>query len=238
MIFTIDGTPIPKVRHRSAIRHGRIFCYDSQQNSKTAVSWMLKSQLNNALNAPSTKAIAKAAKDILTANAFQVDFEFHVSPPLSKSTSERCRLLWFGIPAEKPDIDNLVKFYLDAANKVIWPDDKKIVELNAKKIYSEFSQTIMKVTGRNEMQKDENVQGILSIFSPNRYYEMLRDVKFLAEMEGTPSQTPEQRALNAAYIISKFADTYSDELHKIKKKYPGYWKDFISVVPSQPKELS
>ncbi len=227
MIFTIPGDPVHKVRHRSCIRHGKIHSYDSQSLTKNAVSWHLKLHLNKALNSkdPSIAKVANLLKDYAS---FDVKFEFHIAPPSSLSAINRSLLLWFGIPDKKPDIDNLVKFYLDAGNGILWPDDKKIVELKAAKIYAENPQTIIHVTGRNHMETNDQIRGILGVFSPTRYYEMLSDIKFLAAMESESSRSQNHKARDAAYILSKFADTYSDELHKIKKHFPGYWKDCIS----------
>ncbi len=223
MIFTIDGTPVPKLRHRSAIVKGKIRCYDSQETTKTMVSWKLKAQLKSALESKD-KTILESARSIVDAHAFDVEFEFHMTPPISKSTSERHRLLWTGFATEKPDIDNLVKFYLDAANKVIWSDDKKIVEVKAKKIYSEVSKTIITITGKSNMASNDKIDGILGVFPPNRYYEMLHELKLLAAIESTPNRSFQKKAEDAAYVISRFADGYSEELMKIKKKFPGYWQ--------------
>lgn len=41
------------------------------------------------------------------------------------------------LPAKKPDIDNIIKSILDALNSVCYPDDKQIVTIIAKKIYSD-----------------------------------------------------------------------------------------------------
>ena len=34
----------------------------------------------------------------------------------------------------RPDLDNLVKLWLDAANHILWNDDRQIVQIDAKKI--------------------------------------------------------------------------------------------------------
>lgn len=38
------------------------------------------------------------------------------------------------IPKARPDLDNLVKLILDAANGVLWADDSQVVHLEAEKI--------------------------------------------------------------------------------------------------------
>lgn len=234
MIITLMGEPTAKSRHRTCIRHGKIHSYDTQGIDKTAVAWRLSSHLRAALQSNFPEVVAEAEL-IQSADAYFVDFEFHVIPPLSLSTVQRSLLLWFGQPIVKPDLDNLVKFYLDAGNKILWSDDKKIVELKAKKIYSEVSQTIITVSGKKMTKNTGKIEGILGLFPPNRYHEMLSDIKFLAEIESIPNRSQQSKAADAAYIISRFADAYSDELRKIKQKYPGYWQDCVTKEFLEPK---
>lgn len=46
--------------------------------------------------------------------------------------------IWY---TNKPDIDNLVKFVMDALNTIYWKDDKQIVHVVASKQYSEKPRT-------------------------------------------------------------------------------------------------
>ena len=39
-------------------------------------------------------------------------------------------------PNKRPDIDNSIKLYLDALNKVAYKDDTQVVEISAKKMYA------------------------------------------------------------------------------------------------------
>lgn len=41
-----------------------------------------------------------------------------------------------GFHTSRPDIDNLVKFYMDVANGILYEDDKQVVRLEATKVYS------------------------------------------------------------------------------------------------------
>ncbi len=227
MIFTLHGDPISKMRHRSCLRHGKIHSYDLQASDKTTTSWKLHCQLKDAMES-CDEELSIDATLLKFSEAFSVEFEFYMQPPASLSTPQRNRLLWMRFPIVKPDIDNLVKFYLDAANDILWPDDKKIIELKATKIYSEVPQTTIKVIGQNLMAENEKVQGILGVFSPHRYHEMLRDIQLLAEMESVPNRSQQRKAADAAYVLSRFADSYSEDLKKINKKYPGYWEGCIS----------
>ena len=74
----------------------------------------------------------------------KVTLSFHFKPP--KSWSDRKKLLAIGqYKRTKPDIDNLIKTVLDAANKKVWQDDNQIVEISSLKQYAEVPKIIMEV---------------------------------------------------------------------------------------------
>ncbi|WP_180548886.1 RusA family crossover junction endodeoxyribonuclease [Staphylococcus haemolyticus] len=74
----------------------------------------------------------------------KVTLLFYFKPP--KSWSNRKKLLAIGqYKRTKPDIDNLMKTVLDAANKKVWQDDNQIVEISSLKQYAEVPKIIMKV---------------------------------------------------------------------------------------------
>lgn len=52
-------------------------------------------------------------------------------------------------PAVKPDIDNFVKAFFDAANLILWLDDAQVVDLHAQKRYGTpgIAFTIFTITG-------------------------------------------------------------------------------------------
>ncbi len=67
-----------------------------------------------------------------------VDITFY--RPVQKSLSKKERLLrLLGVhrPVVKPDLDNYIKSAFDALNGVLWVDDAMVVDLHAKKFYSE-----------------------------------------------------------------------------------------------------
>ena len=74
----------------------------------------------------------------------KVTLSFYFKPP--KSWSSRKKLLAIGqYKRTKPDIDNLIKTVLDAANKKVWQDDNQIVEISSLKQYAEVPKIIMEV---------------------------------------------------------------------------------------------
>jgi len=45
----------------------------------------------------------------------------------------------------KPDIDNLIKFVLDAGNKILWHDDSQVYKVEMEKIYCEEPCTLLEI---------------------------------------------------------------------------------------------
>lgn len=67
-----------------------------------------------------------------------ITFRFYkIKPPsMSKKVKE-----W----TKKPDLDNLIKLSLDAMNKIFFQDDSQIVEIIARKEYSDTPRTYVEI---------------------------------------------------------------------------------------------
>jgi Holliday junction resolvase RusA-like endonuclease len=69
---------------------------------------------------------------------------YPVPASYSKTRTKDC-LEGLERPTKKPDIDNVIKAYLDSMNKIIYLDDTQIVELHSTKVYGEpFVEVIIK----------------------------------------------------------------------------------------------
>ncbi|WP_289687692.1 RusA family crossover junction endodeoxyribonuclease [Faecalibaculum rodentium] len=67
--------------------------------------------------------------------------------PKSASKKKRQQMLDGELhPTKKPDTDNLAKIVLDALNGIAYADDKDIVRLNVKKIWSEQPRVDVKIS--------------------------------------------------------------------------------------------
>jgi Holliday junction resolvase RusA-like endonuclease len=55
----------------------------------------------------------------------------------------------FLMPTSKPDLDNICKLVLDAANGILWHDDSQIVGLDLAKAYGEKPGYIISVEAYN-----------------------------------------------------------------------------------------
>jgi len=87
---------------------------------KDDVAWQIKSQFNR-------EPIDSPVRVIIT---------FFM--PIPKSWTKKRKAQAPGTShVYTPDIDNLVKGAFDAANGILWEDDKIVSELDARKVYSE-----------------------------------------------------------------------------------------------------
>ena len=119
--FELFGNPVAQQRPRFARKGAFVSCYDAQAKLKDGYRWQIKSQFREK---PLTTPLA-------------LDLIFFMPIPKSSSGIKK-RQMGNGIIAhtKKPDIDNLQKFVLDCLNKLAFEDDSQIVEIRAKKIYS------------------------------------------------------------------------------------------------------
>ncbi|OFM14794.1 Holliday junction resolvase [Staphylococcus sp. HMSC059E03] len=89
--------------------------------------------------------IQKQMPKAMLENNLIVTIEFLFNPPQSWSNKKRLAMIG-QYKRTKPDIDNLIKTVLDAANKHLWKDDNQIVEVRSFKKYADESKIVMSVT--------------------------------------------------------------------------------------------
>ncbi len=114
--FYLPGEPVSLKRPRFG-KHGCV--YDSQRQIKIASKLLIKSQF----------------KGGLLTDPLAVDLVFKMTIPNSFSHAKKNRLNG-AHHTKKPDVDNMMKFYLDVMNGVVFKDDSQITQLSARKIYS------------------------------------------------------------------------------------------------------
>lgn len=206
----IPGDPIPQMRHRRrSLPDGRVFEYDPQSKEKLVIGQIMKCQYKN----------------IVDYSCYDVDFTFHL--PYPNVTANNSIDVWLNQTTGRPDLDNLAKFYLDCGNDILWSDDKKIISLNAVKFYSENPRTVINFFGHS-MEIDPHVKDILTLFDPSALRNMCNDIfNYLAykqDVLGNCDGYSQSVLPETAMLLSKLADCYSNDLKRIAKKYPGYWK--------------
>ncbi|MEK5452690.1 MULTISPECIES: RusA family crossover junction endodeoxyribonuclease [Staphylococcus] len=79
---------------------------------------------------------------LLTDKNLKVSLYFYFEPP--KSWSKKRKLIAIvTYKRTKPDVDNLIKTVLDAANNHVWQDDNQVVYIDSYKMYAEESKIVM-----------------------------------------------------------------------------------------------
>lgn len=117
--FTIPGNPIPLSRPRTWVRGGRSVTYNPQQK--------LIDQIKDCLRAFKIEMIDKP---------IEIKILFYMQVPSSYSLKKQKEMM--DQPhVKRPDIDNLIKFILDAMNGIILKDDSMIFSLQARKCYGD-----------------------------------------------------------------------------------------------------
>jgi crossover junction endodeoxyribonuclease RusA len=119
--FYVPGTPQPLKRHRMT-RRGRV--YDPSAEDKR--EWM--------------KVAQSFCPTVPLSGALKVNLEFIMPRPKSHfGTGKNDGKLKPSAPVyhlHTPDLDNLVKFVLDAMNGKFYADDAQIVSIECNKIFS------------------------------------------------------------------------------------------------------
>lgn len=118
----IPGEPKTKLRPRFSRFKRFVRTYDSQSEERDTVKWQLRSRMlgRDPLDGP-----------------LRVDLIFIF--PVPKSRRNRKEIYH----SVKPDIDNCIKWILDAGNEILWHDDKQIVNVYSIKIYGDNPRTII-----------------------------------------------------------------------------------------------
>lgn len=227
MLIVIPGDPIAKARsRRRRLADGRIMDYDPQQIEKNKASQYLTWYVQTYFDSEVDEKIMEAS-DLASADAFVLDVVLHIPIPKSDSAPVRNAKLWGLIPHnQKPDSSNLLKFYEDAANSVLYDDDSMLCHVSAKKKWSDNPRTEINIMPVKKSVPDEIT--ILSHLSPKELYEVaylflkLPKINNVCTWEDLITEDNNRR--EAAAILSEIADKFASKLQKINKKCPGYWQ--------------
>jgi len=239
--FTIPGNPIAKMRARVKRIGNRVMSYDPQDKLKKTVIYELTRQVREMFDSE-TKWISLEASKSAYAAFYSVSMEFHIPYPKSSTKGFQRRIDWGLEPATiHLDLDNLAKFYLDCATEILYPDDNFVVEITAKKIYSQNPRTVIHVESMEKITLSDTAEAILQLLSPDEFRDMLEVTHVLSVFSTSfpPETTPlslekdpelyQQRLSRAAAFVSYLADNHGATLAKIAKKYPGYHEEFAKV---------
>jgi Holliday junction resolvase RusA-like endonuclease len=123
--LVIKQKPLPQKRHRST-RNGHMY----DPSSKDKKNFIL--QISNKPKKPITDPIVLGVRFII---------------PYAKKwyrTGKFAGILKDSVPVEHtqtPDIDNLLKFVMDAGNKILWQDDSQIWRVEMEKVFGREAMT-------------------------------------------------------------------------------------------------
>lgn len=223
MKLIIPGDPIPKKR----ARHGRTFggkpiTYDSQYQQCLAHKQYIKLLLRK-MESGQDLEIALRASKILEFDAYQVDMAFYLPTPKSLTRAEIAAIQWgYATPTQKPDLDNLEKFYLDIGNGILWTDDSKIIALSSKKYFClKNPRTEINILTKTK-KINTTTEKVLSIFSPDDIKGLANDMQSLSEnikldLLTTPQdQIAFHMETTTAQLID-FARKYGDQIKSLQK---------------------
>lgn len=130
MKITIPGEPIPKARARIFKNKytGREQGFDPQTSQKTEVKWRIKEAALKCEIRPFDGPVS-------------IEFRFFFRPPPKPKKDYDAKIQGKIAHTIKPDASNCIKFYEDCGNGILYNDDSQIIELSAKKYYSDHPRT-------------------------------------------------------------------------------------------------
>lgn len=114
--MVIPGIPVAKQRHRTA--NGRT--YNPQSEIERAIQWEMRRIIGN--DQPTDKPL------ILTLDAFFPRPKRHYGSGCNSCVVKPSAPIFH---TNKPDHDNIIKFYMDCMNKLVFIDDTQVVGFGA-----------------------------------------------------------------------------------------------------------
>lgn len=127
LAIAIPGTPISKKRPRFARRGKFVTTYNPQESEEGKFICLMQN------NSHGHEPIPAGTPIFLT-------LIFYMPIPASTPKKKRDGLMYH---TKKPDLDNLIKFFKDCANGILWHDDSQVVHIEAAKMYANEPKTIV-----------------------------------------------------------------------------------------------
>ena len=123
VLFAVEGTPVGKGRPKFARRGNFVSAYTPT-----------KTRDYEALIAQAAKDAMSTAEPLKTPVAAYIYITVPIPQSYSKKRTEAC-LKGIERPTKKPDLDNILKAFLDAMNGIVYDDDTQVVSLHSTKRY-------------------------------------------------------------------------------------------------------
>lgn len=219
MRIVIPGDPIPKLRPKFARRGKFVTVYDIQGKDAKYAKEKILDSINDYLN--NGRKSAMSLSSIANGTSFQMDFTFCFAPNKSDSVVERNLKLWnITKHNTKPDGSNLIKFYEDCGNEILYHDDAMIIEGSFKKRYSKIPHTVINIMTKDEFVLSEEAKAMVKCFDPEELMEFLDDIQHLANYRVVDKENfepDEQWIASASFHLMNFSLKYGEKLKKINK---------------------
>ena len=123
VFFYVEGTPIGKGRPKFARRGNFVTAYTPT-----------KTRTYESLIAETAKQAMGSTEPLKTPVAAYIYITVPVPQSYPKKRREAC-LIGLERPCKKPDIDNIIKAFLDSMNGIVYGDDTQVVSLHSTKNY-------------------------------------------------------------------------------------------------------
>lgn len=131
MLIVIEGDPISWKAHAGYGRKS----FNPLYKEREMVQYYIKTQATECLN------------DMPIA----LSFDFYFKIPKAASKVKRMSMMNGSIrPLTRPDASNCIKFYEDCLKGLVFDDDSQVVEIKARKFYSEKPRVVIKVSKLQE----------------------------------------------------------------------------------------
>ena len=121
--FKVEATPVGKGRPKFARRGNFVSTYTPT-----------KTREYEDLIRDAAKQAMGSNEPLKTPVAAYIYITVPIPQSYSKSRSKACLEGWER-PCKKPDIDNIIKAYLDSMNGIVYDDDTQVVSLHSTKVY-------------------------------------------------------------------------------------------------------
>lgn len=242
MHIVIPGKPISKMRHRDSKFGGK---YDPQAKEKKQVQRLLTKVIQEAYQS-NNKQLQQEASEIAKADCFHLTCVFFLPIPKSLNQSKKNAILW-GVesPNKKPDCSNMLKFYEDAANGILFSDDAKIIQGSFAKFYSENPRTELILMPYSNINLPKKNIEILKHFSPDEMSTFCYEAKKIGALVPKEHLSGIEQAEDAdqwliyfSERLAMFAEMYADKLKKIKSKSGVISKDISKTYQNKVHHIS
>ncbi len=222
--IVIEGNPIPWDRAAPAFNGKKVWMYDTQKPQKALVRRQMLDEWNKCYDNPNAE-ISQDVNRVSSADVLVVSLTFLFLPYKNASEALKNAQLWgFVGHNQKPDFDNLAKFYLDCGNKVLWSDDKIIDKGIVRKDFSNKPRTIIEIMTKEKFKPGLRTQKVLEVFGPDKLSELADDIKAFDSLSKKEiyRHSGEGNALDkgewqykTAMLLSHFAMKYANDLSKL-----------------------